>query len=176
MPSVLTPHVWKLLALTEAKVPEGGVAWPSSGAAMAEKPEQVTLPSIITSQVYQHPALTEAEVLIIEEPLSESPIVDDPPSAGASLFIDAESALAVSLADEPPSVGKNLPDDEEQAKTAGTSQVSGLIGTLPQLNTGSDLGGSRRMEPRKGTPSKRGSQAPNQRASTSRLIDTCRML
>ena len=52
-PSPFTPQVWNHPALTEKKVPAGGVAWPYSS-----KPQQATDPSSFTPQVWRPPALT----------------------------------------------------------------------------------------------------------------------
>ena len=46
MPSVLTPQVWTVPALTEAKVPVGGLAW-----SKLFRPQQATVPSLLTPQV-----------------------------------------------------------------------------------------------------------------------------
>ena len=56
-PSVFTPHVCSAPALTEAKVPGGGVACPRS-----LSPQQAMVPSVFTPHVWYQPALTEAKV------------------------------------------------------------------------------------------------------------------
>jgi hypothetical protein len=47
--------VWESPALTEVKVPPGGVASPKSFS-----PQQATVPSVFTAHVWKYPALTEA--------------------------------------------------------------------------------------------------------------------
>ena len=78
-PSVLTPQVCLVPALTEVNSPSGGVAWP-----YPSSPQQATEPSSLTPQVYSYPALTDAkraepspprlrgrEVIVIEVQLSQ---------------------------------------------------------------------------------------------------------
>ena len=55
-PSLLTPQVFFLPALTETKEPAGGVVSPKS-----LKPQQATEPSPLTPQVWIAPALTETK-------------------------------------------------------------------------------------------------------------------
>jgi hypothetical protein len=52
-PSLFTPHVCLALALTEAKLPAGGVPLPS-----ISSPQQTTVPSLFTPHVCWPPALT----------------------------------------------------------------------------------------------------------------------
>ena len=52
-PSVLTPQVWNRPALTEAKEPFGGVAWPTTLPAPSSfSPQHSTVPFILTPQVW----------------------------------------------------------------------------------------------------------------------------
>jgi hypothetical protein len=46
LPSVFKPQVWALPALTDVKLPLGGVAWPKS-----LTPQQAMLPSLFKPQV-----------------------------------------------------------------------------------------------------------------------------
>ena len=57
-PLFLTPQVWIAPALTETKVPAGGVAWPAP-----LSPQQATEPLPLTPQVCPPPALTETKGL-----------------------------------------------------------------------------------------------------------------
>lgn len=58
MPSVLTPHVWYAPALTEVKVPAGGVAW----FPWVLSPQHAMVPSVFIPQACIAPALTETKV------------------------------------------------------------------------------------------------------------------
>jgi len=51
------PHVCQYAALTEAKVPGGGLDWPTSS-----DPQHSIVASVRTPHVYIRPALTEAKV------------------------------------------------------------------------------------------------------------------
>ena len=62
VPSVLNPHANPMPALTEVKVPAGGVAVGRSTHDWHAKPQQVMVPSIFTPQVKLSPALTEVKV------------------------------------------------------------------------------------------------------------------
>jgi uncharacterized protein (DUF2336 family) len=57
VPSVFTPQVYWSPALTNAKVPSGGVAAPK-----AFSPQQATVPSVFTAQAWNMPTLTEVKV------------------------------------------------------------------------------------------------------------------
>jgi hypothetical protein len=56
VPSVFTPQVWDFPALTETKVPAGGVAWPA-----LLSPQQAMVPSVFRPHVCFWPALTETK-------------------------------------------------------------------------------------------------------------------
>ena len=57
VPSVLTPQVNPKLALTDVKVPVGGVAWPE-----LLLPQQAMFPLLLTPQAKRLPALMDAKV------------------------------------------------------------------------------------------------------------------
>ena len=58
-PSLLTPQVCAVPALTETKEPAGGVAWPWYSVTQKSLPQQATEPSLLIPQVWSPPALTE---------------------------------------------------------------------------------------------------------------------
>jgi hypothetical protein len=63
VPSLLTPHVKKTPALTEANVPAGGSTWPN-----LLSPQQATVPSTFRPHVWAPPALTEAKASVAVPP------------------------------------------------------------------------------------------------------------
>ncbi len=60
MPSLRSPQVCPALALTWMKTPAGGLAWP-----LSLFPQQATVPSLRSPQVWKKPALTARAVGVV---------------------------------------------------------------------------------------------------------------